>query len=137
MWRRWFQLRLASLMLLITLSAVGIDYFRRRSRLLKYADLHAAEAKCHWHMARSAGAQPITFQALTRKGGQCGHNAACGFAFFPAERKRGRCLGPRSRHGCSHYRGNPVEQSNDRAHHRHKWPPFHRYLCSGRCGNRD
>src|SRR5262245_6679120 len=53
MGRRWFQFRLATLMALVTLSAVGIDYFRRRSRLLEYADLHAVEAKLQWSMARS------------------------------------------------------------------------------------
>jgi hypothetical protein len=51
--RRWFQFRLATLMVLVTLSAVGVDYFPRRSRLLEYAELHAAEAKSQWSMARS------------------------------------------------------------------------------------
>src|SRR5262245_11202293 len=43
--RRWFQLRLATLMALVTLSAIGVDFCRRRSQLLQFADLQAAEAE--------------------------------------------------------------------------------------------
>ncbi len=41
---RWFQFRLATLLVLVTLSAIGVDYYRRQSQLLYFAKLHAEEA---------------------------------------------------------------------------------------------
>jgi hypothetical protein len=51
--RHRFQFRLATLLLLVTLSAIGIDYCRRRARLLQFAELHAAEAATRLSMSRS------------------------------------------------------------------------------------
>jgi hypothetical protein len=42
--RRWFQFRLATLLVFVTLSAIGVDYCRRRVELLQFAKLHATEA---------------------------------------------------------------------------------------------
>jgi hypothetical protein len=50
--RRWFRFRLATLMLLVTLSAIGVDFLRRRSRLLEYARLHEAEADRRWRLSK-------------------------------------------------------------------------------------
>jgi hypothetical protein len=52
MLRRWFQFRLSTLLVLVTLAAVGADYWRRRSLLLERATEHArlaAESNYRWY----------------------------------------------------------------------------------------
>lgn len=52
--RRWFQFRLSTLLVLVALSAVGADYWRRRSLLLSRALEHQHRAQRYHESAISA-----------------------------------------------------------------------------------
>ena len=59
--RRWFQFRLASLFVAVTIVAVGVDYFRRRQPLLTLASKHETAAK---EESFGTFAQGVTFNEV-------------------------------------------------------------------------